>query len=59
MLILHFFSKGIIEFEKMLCTSWEGSGSVVKCLTRDRGVAGSSLTEAMCSFLGQDTLSSA
>ena len=23
---------------------WEGSGSVVECLTRDRGAAGSSLT---------------
>ena len=32
--------------------SEEGSGSVVECLTRDRGVAGSSLT----SVLEQDTL---
>ena len=27
------------------CQAWKRSGSVVKCLTRDRGTAGSSLTD--------------
>ena len=27
-----------------ICSNWEGSGSVVECLTQDEGAAGSSLT---------------
>ena len=33
----------------------EGSGSVVVCLTRDRGVVGSSLTASLGCVLQQDT----
>ena len=36
--------------EKVSEYDWEGSGSVVECLTRDRRAAGSSLTDvtALC-----------
>ena len=35
----------------------ESSGSVVECLTHDRGVAGSNLTQVLHYVLKQDTLS--
>ena len=33
-----------VKSHRSHATSWEPSGSVVECLTRDRGAAGSSLT---------------
>ena len=47
--IAHLFLT-IICFTKSSPKIWERSGSVVECLTRDRGAAGSSLTgvTALC-----------
>ena len=47
------FYKGTIlqmNCRKITISWWEHSGSVVECLTRDRGAAGSSLTgvTALC-----------
>ena len=40
----------VLEGRKQHLNGWERSGSVVECLTRDRGAAGSSLTgfTALC-----------
>ena len=43
-------------FRYYMHIEWERSGSVVECLTRDRGVAGSSLTSVtVVVVLEQDT----
>ena len=39
---------------KRACVPWERSGSVVECLTRDRGAAGSSSQASLCCVLEQE-----
>ena len=38
------FTKYVVYTQTLTAKSWERSGSVVECLTRDRRAAGSSLT---------------
>ena len=49
----------LVEWPCHINTYQEYSGPVVKCSTRSRGVAGSSLTDGMHCVLEQDTYSSA
>ena len=54
---LHCFQNMTTDYKADNLSREERGGSVVECLTRDRGVAGSSLTGGCC-VLEQDTLSS-
>ena len=54
-IIFLFSDQAVVEVTKIE----ECKGSVVECLTEDRGVAGSSLTVGTACVIEQDTLSSA